>query len=90
MSPKKTTEDSEPRDDPEARESDAAVTREEHPQEAEARPQPEAESKPETKPPAKTKGRSEGEPKFDAKPAAAKSIAEVMKFDLRARKKRRR
>jgi hypothetical protein len=91
MSAKKTSEDSEPGNETEETETETAPQAESQSKpEEEAQPKPEAQAQPEAKSTAKGKVKAEGEVKPAAKPGGTKTLAEIMKFDLRIGKKPRR
>ncbi|MFZ0771177.1 MAG: hypothetical protein WCA49_07980 [Candidatus Sulfotelmatobacter sp.] len=104
MSAKKQQKDEEAADEPEldnaaedrqldaAPQSDAQQKPDVAPKaEAQRKPDapPKAEAKPQPQPQAKPKPKVEAEPKSTGKPAEAKSMAEIMKFDLKIRRPRR-
>lgn len=91
MSAKKAGEDSEFDHDAEGREAEEVPLAEAQ-LKPEVQPKAEAQPKLDNKPSVKAKARAEGEPKPAAKPetTTTKSIAEIMKFNLRTPRRPRR
>jgi hypothetical protein len=93
--PKKTKEDSELRNGPEEPETEAPPQKEQPPPQTEehspqAESQHSSEAHPKPGPTPKAKAKTENEAKSEAKPLGTGSLADVMKFDLKTRNRRRR